>query len=94
MTETISSTGTPMQNMRLTARALLLGDRLDVAGLERSDVLSTTPLAFRAGQDGFGIQTAPAAARTVAALVRTGTVPPDIAAAGLSPAALSPTRFR
>ena len=53
MTETISSTGTPMQNMRLTARALLLGDRLDVAGLERSDVLSTTPLAFRAGQDGF-----------------------------------------
>ena len=53
MTETISSTGTPMQNLRLTARALLLGDRLDVAGLERSDVLSTTPLAFRAGQDGF-----------------------------------------
>ena len=42
-----------MQNLRLTARALLLGDRLDVAGLERSDVLSTTPLAFRAGQDGF-----------------------------------------
>lgn len=47
-----------------------------------------------AGQGGFGIQTAPAAARTVAALVRTGTVPPDIAAAGLSPAALSPARFR
>ncbi|HZH08861.1 MAG TPA: RMD1 family protein [Microvirga sp.] len=50
---TISSAGVPMQNQRLTARALLLGDRLDVAGLERSDVLSTTPLAFRAGQDGF-----------------------------------------
>jgi uncharacterized Rmd1/YagE family protein len=42
-----------MQTTRLTARALLLGDRLDVAGLERSDVLSTAPLAFRAGQDGF-----------------------------------------
>ncbi|HEU6443072.1 MAG TPA: RMD1 family protein [Microvirga sp.] len=53
MTDPISSTGVPMQNQRLTARALLLGDRLDVAGLERSDVLSTTPLAFRAGQDGF-----------------------------------------
>ena len=37
----------------ITARALLLGDRLDMAGLERSDVLSTAPLAFRAGQDGF-----------------------------------------
>ncbi|WP_230531027.1 RMD1 family protein [Microvirga roseola] len=53
MTDTISSTGAPMQNTRLTARALLLGDRLDIAGLERSDVLSTTPLAFKAGQDGF-----------------------------------------
>jgi len=53
MTDPISSTGVPMQNQRLTARALLLGDRLDVTGLERSDVLSTTPLAFRAGQDGF-----------------------------------------
>lgn len=38
---------------RIVARALLIGDRLDVAGLERSDVLSTTPLAFRAGQEGF-----------------------------------------
>lgn len=53
MTDTTSSAKTPTQNLRLTARALLLGDRLDVAGLERSDVLSTTPLAFRAGQDGF-----------------------------------------
>jgi uncharacterized Rmd1/YagE family protein len=38
---------------RVTARALLLGDRIDVAGLERSDLLSTAPLAFKAGQDGF-----------------------------------------
>ena len=30
-----------------TVRALLLGDRIDTAGLERHDVLSTTPLAFR-----------------------------------------------
>ncbi len=41
------------QGQRRTARALMIGDRLDVAGLERSDVLSTSPLAFRAGSDGF-----------------------------------------
>jgi len=53
MTDPSSPTGAPAPNLRLTARALLLGDRLDIAGLERSDVLSTAPLAFRAGQDGF-----------------------------------------
>ena len=37
---------------RITARALLIGDRLDTAGLERSDVLSTIPLAFPAGAAG------------------------------------------
>ena len=31
----------------ITVRALLLGDRLDTAGLERHNVLSTTPMAFR-----------------------------------------------
>jgi uncharacterized Rmd1/YagE family protein len=31
----------------VTVRALLLGDRIDTAGLERYEVLSTTPLAFR-----------------------------------------------
>ena len=30
---------------RITVRALLLGDRIETAGLERSDVLSTLPLA-------------------------------------------------
>ncbi len=34
---------------RITARALLLGERIDTAGLERSDVISTSPLAFRVG---------------------------------------------
>lgn len=37
---------------RVTARALLVGDRIDTAGLERSDVLSVTPLAFPAGGSG------------------------------------------
>jgi uncharacterized Rmd1/YagE family protein len=34
----------------LTARAVLLGERIDTAGLERRDALSATPLAFRVGQ--------------------------------------------
>lgn len=34
---------------RLTARALLLGERIDTVGLERSDVINTAPLAFRVG---------------------------------------------
>jgi uncharacterized Rmd1/YagE family protein len=38
---------------RITVRALLLGDRIETAGLERSDVLATVPLAFRAGEKGI-----------------------------------------
>ena len=38
---------------RITVRALLLGDRIETAGLERNDVLSTLPLAFRAGEKGI-----------------------------------------
>jgi uncharacterized Rmd1/YagE family protein len=37
---------------RRKVRAVLLGDRIDTSGLERTDVLSTIPLAFRAGRDG------------------------------------------
>src|SRR5258708_14944937 len=40
---------------RITARALLLGERIDTAGLERSDVISTSPLAFRVGADGYAV---------------------------------------
>jgi uncharacterized Rmd1/YagE family protein len=40
---------------RLTARALLLGERIDTAGLERSDVISRTPLAFRIGAQGYAV---------------------------------------
>jgi uncharacterized Rmd1/YagE family protein len=36
-----------------TARALLLGERIDTIGLERNDVLSTQPLAFRTGNGGI-----------------------------------------
>jgi uncharacterized Rmd1/YagE family protein len=45
----------PGTALRLTARVLLLGERLDTAGLERSDVISTTPLAFRVGEGGYAV---------------------------------------
>lgn len=40
---------------QVTVRALLLGERIDLAGLERSDVISTIPLAFRVGQNGYAV---------------------------------------
>ncbi|RAI39551.1 RMD1 family protein [Rhodoplanes roseus] len=45
----------PTTKARLTARTLLLGDRIDTAGLERSDLISTTPLAFRSGAAGYAV---------------------------------------
>ena len=47
-----SETSPPATTTR-KVRALLLGDRIDTSGLERTDVLSTAPLAFRAGKDGM-----------------------------------------
>jgi uncharacterized Rmd1/YagE family protein len=35
---------------RLSARAVLLGERIDTAGLERSNVIATNPLAFTVGR--------------------------------------------
>jgi uncharacterized Rmd1/YagE family protein len=43
------------ESRRLTARAIVLGERIDVAGLERRDALSTTPLAFRVGDEGVAV---------------------------------------
>jgi len=45
-----------------------------------------------AGQGGYGIQSAPALARTAAALALGRPVPPDIAAEGVTAAALAPDR--
>lgn len=39
----------------ITARALLLGDRIDTSGLERSDLVSTAPIAFNVGRSGFAV---------------------------------------
>ena len=45
----------PSFPQRVTVRAILVGDRIETAGLERSDTLSTTPLAFRAGANGIAV---------------------------------------
>src|SRR5260370_37487002 len=38
---------------RLTARALIVGERIETAGLERPDMISALPLAFRVGSRGM-----------------------------------------
>ncbi len=38
---------------RLTARALIVGERIDTVGLERPDTISLLPLAFRVGSQGL-----------------------------------------
>ena len=47
-----------------------------------------------AGQGGYGVQTAGAAARTAAALARGDALPADVAAQGVTAEALSPSRLR
>lgn len=46
-----------------------------------------------AGQGGYGIQSAPALARTAAALAQGGELPQDVAHEGLDAGSLSPRRF-
>ncbi len=43
----------PARKMQITARGLLLGERIDTQGLERKDVLATLPLMFRTGETGM-----------------------------------------
>lgn len=49
---------------------------------------------WMAGQGGYGIQTAPAAGRALATLATAGTLEPALAARGLKPEQLLPTRLR
>jgi len=64
---------------------------------DRSPVVGFDPrcpgLFWLAGQGGYGIQMAPALARTAASLLLAGTLPDDIAAAGVTARALAPDRF-
>src|SRR5256885_5940789 len=55
MADLTTASTTTTSERQLTARALLIGERIDVAGLERSEVISTTPLAFRAGHEGYAV---------------------------------------
>ncbi len=64
---------------------------------DRTPVVGHDPavdgLFWCAGQGGYGIQTAPALARTAAALVAGDPLPPDVAAHGVTPATLAADRF-
>ncbi len=53
MTDTLTRAPQKPATTRLTARALALGARIDASGLERSDMLSSNPLAFSVGSSGF-----------------------------------------
>jgi len=65
---------------------------------DRTPVIGFDPTAegffWLAGQGGYGIQTAPAAACLAAGLIRDRTVPPELAAVGLEAAMVTPARFR
>jgi uncharacterized Rmd1/YagE family protein len=50
-----SSANLPAFGSKVTVRAILVGDRIDTAGLERSDTLSSLPLAFRASANGIAV---------------------------------------
>ena len=45
----------PLGGTRTTARAFFVCDRLNTSGLERGDVLATTPLAFRVNENGVAV---------------------------------------
>ncbi|KWV57648.1 hypothetical protein AS156_38750 [Bradyrhizobium macuxiense] len=45
----------PLGGPRTTARAFFVADRISTSGLERGDVLATTPLAFRVNDNGVAI---------------------------------------
>lgn len=64
-------------------------DRVPVVGFDPT----VEGLFWCAGQGGYGIQTAPAMARTAAALARGLNMPEDVIAEGLAASDLSPARF-
>jgi uncharacterized Rmd1/YagE family protein len=50
MTDPSTSSPAVAVKRRHSARAVLLGERIDTAGLERSNVIATTPLAFKVSE--------------------------------------------
>jgi len=70
----------------LTARAVLLGERIDTAGLERRDALSTAPLAFRVGEQGMAV----VFRYGVVVLVGLDTLAEDEVLRGIAPRVIAP----
>jgi D-arginine dehydrogenase len=64
-------------------------DKRPVIGFENDDAR----FVWFCGQGGYGIQTAPAAARLAASLICTGDVPDDLRALGMTADRVSPARF-
>ena len=52
---TTQASKSPLGGPRTTARAFFVADRINTSGLERGDVLATTPLAFRVNENGVAI---------------------------------------
>jgi len=67
-----------------------VADRSPVTGYDAA----TAGFFWLAGQGGYGVQTAPAAARAAAALARGEPLPEDIVAEGVTAEALAPERLR
>jgi D-arginine dehydrogenase len=67
-----------------------VADRAPVAGWDPE----AAGFFWLAGQGGYGIQTAPAMARTAAALLQNEALPGDLVDAGVDPRALSPERLQ
>jgi D-arginine dehydrogenase len=65
-------------------------DRRPVIGFDPDEL----GLFWLAGQGGYGVQTAPAAARLAAALIEGNAVPDDLAGEGIVSRAVAPGRFR
>jgi len=67
-----------------------VADKIPVAGFDDA----TDGFFWLAGQGGYGIQMAPALARTAASLITGAGVPPDVARLGVTAADLAPARLR
>jgi len=74
----------------LTARAVLLGERIDTVGLERRDALSTVPLAFRVGDQGMAV----VFRYGVVVLIGLDTLAEDEVLRGIAPRVIAPFEKR
>jgi uncharacterized Rmd1/YagE family protein len=74
----------------ITVRAVLLGERIDTAGLERRDALSATPLAFQVGPSGMAV----VFRYGVVVLVGLDTLGEDEVIRGVSPRVIDPFTLR